>query len=245
MTQPRMCASELDCTAQASCVAGRCVAQGATAAIDTARRLVFFPVDVAYVGPHAGGRPASTVMLGQAGEDGTVLLLRFAAALPPEATVLEAYLVLERPAGIDVDPAPVVLHTVRIVEPWDGRSVTWAAGPRTEEVGAPTTRVFPAAGPLVRLDVRPLVQRWRRRTGEDFGVAVEADASGAGTGTGVAVALAPAVGGEYDPLVGLLAVPAGAAHPFDGVDGRVGGPQSAAARPGRDLVGPRLEIYVR
>jgi hypothetical protein len=246
MTRPRMCASESDCTAQASCVAGRCVAQGSTAAIDTARRLVFFPVDVAYVAPHTDRRAASTVTLGRTGDEG-ILLLRFAAPLPPEATVLEAYLVLERPAGIDVDPQPVVLHTVRIVEPWDSRSVRWATAPRTEEVGAPTTRVFPAAGPLVRLDVRPLVQRWRRRAGSDFGVAVEADAAssaGAARTTGVAVALAPAVGGDYDPIIGYLAGPAGAAHPFDGLDSRVGG-GSQVARPGRDLVGPRLEVYVR
>ncbi|HEY4016077.1 MAG TPA: DNRLRE domain-containing protein [Polyangiaceae bacterium] len=246
MTHPRMCASESDCTAQASCVAGRCVAQGATAAIDTARRLVFFPVDVAYVGPGAGGRHDATVTLGRTGDEGAVLLLRFAAPLPPEATVLEAYLVLERPAAIDVDPAPIVLHAVRIVAPWDGRSVTWAGAPRTQEVGAPTTRVFPAAGPLVRLDVRPLVQRWRRRTGNDFGVAVEAEgaSASAGTTTGVAVALAPSVGSDYDPVVGYLAAPAGAPHPFDGFDGRGGG-GSEVARPGRDLVGPRLEVYVR
>lgn len=240
MTPPRMCAYESDCGGQASCVAGRCVAHGATAAIDTARRLLFFPVDVAYVGPHGDADRPATATLGRAGERGAIVLSRFEASLPPEATVLEAYLLLERPAGVDTDPTPVVLHAAPIIDRWDARSVSWARQPRVEEVGAPVTRVFAASGPLVRLDMRVLVQRWRRRTGVDFGVAVVAEGESA---TGVVVALAPAAGAEYDPILGAVSAPPLAApSPFD----RQGVASAASvAEPGADVVGPRLEIYVR
>jgi hypothetical protein len=243
MTPPRMCASEVDCDGQgsglASCVAGRCVAHGATAAIDTARRLLFLPVDVAWVRPRGDALGAATATLGRSG-DGAIVLSRFSVSLPPEANVLEAYLVLERPAGIDTDPVPVALHAAPIVDRWDGGTVSWARQPRIEEIGAPVTRVFAASGPLVRLDVRLLVQRWRRRAREEFGVAIVADGD---SPTGIVVALAPAVGQRYDPLLGAVsAPPVAASPPFE----RQGGASlSSVGEPGADLVGPRLEIYVR
>jgi hypothetical protein len=243
MTPPRMCASEADCGGQgaglASCVAGRCVAHGATAAIDTARRLLFLPVEVAWVRPRGDERGAATATLGRSGDE-AIVLSRFSASLPPEANVLEAYLVLERPAGIDTDPAPVVLHAAPIVDRWDGGSVSWARQPRIEEIGAPVTRVFAASGPLVRLDVRLLVQRWRRRAREDFGVAIVAEGE---SPTGIVVALAPGVGQRYDPVLGaVFAPPVATSQPFEK---QAGATSSSLAEPGADLVGPRLEIYVR
>ncbi len=237
MTRPRMCAAEADCTGQASCVAGRCVARGATAAIDTARRLVFAPVDVAYVRPSSSAAAEGIAALGRASEQSAFVLMRFSAALPDEATVLEAYVVLERPAGVDIDPSPIALHAARIVEAWDSRSVSWVRPPRLEEVGAPVTRVFPASGPLIRLDVRPLVQGWRRRTGRDFGISVLADGSSA---TGIVVALARQSGGEYDPVLASVSAP-----PAASVEGRGGASSPRVAHAGGEVGGPRLEIYVR
>jgi len=121
-------------------------------------------------------------------DDGALAFLRFSVPLTPEAKVLEAYLVLERPAGISIDPTPVALHAARVVDPWDGRSISWARQPRIEEMSAPVTEVSPASGPLVRIDVRSLVERWRRRKGDDEGVAVVADGK---SGSGMAFALAP------------------------------------------------------
>jgi hypothetical protein len=183
---PRMCAAGTDCGAQASCVAGRCVAHGATAAIDTARRLLFSPVDIAYLRRDADTGDGATARLGGVRDARAMVLLRFSASLPPEATVLEAYIVLERSTDIDADPTPIALRAERVVDPWDSRSISWARQPRVEEGGATVTRVSAAAGPLVRLEVRGLVQRWRRRTGDDFGVAVVADGESA---TGMAFAL--------------------------------------------------------
>jgi hypothetical protein len=213
-----MCAQESDCGAQASCVAGRCVAHGATPAIDNARRLAFAPVDLAFVRRGEDTRNAETARLGRAGDDGAIVLLRFAATLPPEANVLEAYLVLER-ADMDADPVPITLHATRAVDRWDGRSVTWGSQPRLEEVGAPLTRVLPSSGELVRVDVREIVHRWRAHEHDDFGLAVVAEGK---SPTGVAFALLPGTG-AHDRRDPVLA--------------------SSEPRPAR--VGPRLELYVK
>ena len=243
---PRMCAQEADCGSQASCVAGRCVARGATPAIDSARRLLFAPVDVGYVRGSgdgrdgADGRDSAVATLGRAGTP-AVAFLRFEVRLPPEATVLEAYVLLERATDVDADPVPVPLHAARIVTAWDGRSLSWARQPHLEEVGAPVTRVMPGAGPFVRLDVRELVQRWRRRERDDLGVAVLADDE---TPTGVALALAPSDSARDrdDPVLGAHQGPAPAQSPSL-FEPRVA--VTSAAEPRRQHVGPRLELYVK
>jgi hypothetical protein len=209
-----MCAQESDCGAQASCVAGRCVAHGANPAIDTAQRVVVSPVDVGWVSRDGGGSP-SVATLGRQGAP-SAAFLRFALPLPPELSVLEAYVVLERVASVDADAAGVVLHAAPVISPWDGASLSWARQPRVEEVGSPLTRVPASASPLVRIDVRDLVLRWRRRGREDLGLAILADTAST---TGIAVALAPTdvAGDRDDPVLG------GA----------------------RQLGGPRLEAYVK
>jgi hypothetical protein len=234
-----MCATEVDCGTQASCVAGRCVARGATAAIDTARRLVFAPEDLAYLTPGGDRRDPSIGVLGSLREPRSLILLRFAVPLPPEANVLEAYLVLERATEIDADPGQLMLHTARIVDPWDSRSVSWPRQPRLHEAGAPVTPVTSTSGPLVRLDVRTIVQRWRRRSGDDFGVAILAEGA---TPTGIALALAPLVGGSRDPFASLA--PTVSAQPLSPFDPH---PVLAAsmAEPRRERSGPRLELYLR
>jgi hypothetical protein len=224
---PRMCVAEAECGAQAACVAGRCVARGATPAIDSARRLLFSPVDVGWAHRGGGdgngngnateGSPA-VATLGRG--DGAMLLLRFAIPLPRETNVLEAYLLLDRVPDATVDPAPIALHTARIVGAWDSRSLTWGAQPPIQEVGAPVTRVAGASGSTVRLEVREMLQRWRKREHDDFGLAVVAD--GRST-TGVTFALVP-----YD-------VPADRRDPV----------LATAAGARSELEGPRLEAYVR
>ena len=194
-----MCSAEVDCGARAACVSGRCVAHGATAAIDTARRLIFFPVDIAFVGHASGSRDTATAVVGSSRDVQAAILLRFAAQLPSETNVLEAYLLLERQGAAASDPWAVALRTARIANDWDGRSVSWALQPRLEDIGAPVTRVSPSSGPLVRLDVRALVQRWRARAGDDFGVAVVTEEASPG---GMAFALVPVA--SNDPRTALL-----------------------------------------
>lgn len=236
---PRMCVSESECGAQASCVAGRCVAHGATPAIGNARRLVFAPVDAGYV--RRGDDVADEVMATLGRGDGGVAFLRFSVPLAPEATVLEAYVALERATDVDADPVPIVLHAERIAGPWDSRSLSWARQPRFEEVGAPITRVSPSSGALVRIDVREIVQRWRRRGRDELGVAVVADGRSA---TGLAFALAPSdvARGRRDPVLSPEVAPAG--QPASPFEPHVA-PPSSVGDPRGQLGGPRLELYVR
>lgn len=205
----RLCVATSECATGAACVAGRCQPErpGTRPSIESARRLVFRPVDVAYVkrgetpddpargalgvtGDAREGVPAQVAL----GRDGATLFLRFATDVPPSAKIVEAYLVLRRAALVDDDPAPTLLHATRIVAPWNGRSTSFARQPRLEDVGAPATTVEPGGPSLVRLDVRELVRLWARRDPDDHGVAVVGQSESA---TGTTFALAPASGGAY------------------------------------------------
>ncbi|HSY21146.1 MAG TPA: hypothetical protein VK841_03480 [Polyangiaceae bacterium] len=201
VSAPRMCVSEPDCGSQASCVAGRCLHRGAVAAVTTAKRWLFAPVDVGFVarggangaepGPHA---TPVTVALGRG--DGATALFRFAIALPPDATVLEAYVLLREDADVDADPVPLALHAARITTPWRGDAVTWAEPPRIVEAGSPVTRVVPWPGRAVRIDVHDIVARWRRRPEEDFGIAVLCEgATASASATGIPLAMGPMAAG--------------------------------------------------
>lgn len=206
VSAPRMCVSEPDCGSQASCVAGRCLRHGAVAAVTTAKRWLFAPVDVGVVarggesGPHA---TPVTATLGQG--DGATALFRFAIALPRDVTVIEAYVLLREDADVDADPWPLALHAARITTPWRGDVVTWNESPRIVEVGAPVTRVHPWPGRAVRIDVRDIVARWRRRPEEDYGIAVLCEGETVGTSvTGIALAMGPVPAGSrgFAPLDG-------------------------------------------
>jgi hypothetical protein len=236
----QMCVSEPECGAQSSCVAGRCVGHGAVAAISTARRLLVDPLDAAYVRRGGEVRDPPFAVLGA--DDGGVLLLRFSVDLPLEAEVLEAYIVLERAPGVDSDPTLLALHALRVVQPWDGRSVTWGRQPLLVDVGAPVSRVRSSSGPLVRLDVRDIVARWRRRERDDFGVAVMAERP---AGRGLPFALRP---------VGALPAAAREPAPAEGAPSSPGRDDEALALVSGALVsgaggapfgGPELELYVK
>ena len=91
------------------------------------------------------------------------------------------------------DPAPVVLHVAPVVDRWDGGRTSWADQPRRSKIGLPETRVSAESGARVRLDVRALVERWRRRGEGELSLAVLADGGGASGARGIAFALAPGV----------------------------------------------------
>lgn len=194
--------------------------------------MLYDPVEIGYV--RRGGPPELPAIASLGRSDGALAFLRFSVPLPPDAGVVEAYLLLDRVTE-DSDPEPIELHVARVVDPWDGRSLSWAVQPRVEEVGSPVTRVLPASGPLVRIDVRSIVERWRRRRRSDFGLAIVSDApSGEGPVAssrrlGVAFALAPRGTLESGP---------------PGTYGASGQPQ-ASLESGGAARAPRLELYVR
>jgi hypothetical protein len=178
-----MCSASSGCGANATCVAGRCLSHGASAAIATATRTVYEPVDAAYVRPGGDVATDGVATLGRG--DGALALFRFAVPLAPDASVVEAYLLMDRAPDVDADPTPVVLHAARVVGPWDSRSTSWASLPSLQEVGGSETRVAGGTS-TVRLEVRAIVERWRKRAKDEMGVAVVAEGRSA---TGVAFAL--------------------------------------------------------
>lgn len=186
--RPRMCTITSECSSKSACVAGRCQLDvpSVKPAVDSARRVVVRPVDVACVnrGERSSGGVLPTVFA--IGKDGGKLFLRFAVALPPAASVVEAYVVLRRSLLVDDDPAALSLHAARIIEPWEGGSVSWVRQPRVAEGRTPSTTVDPTGAPLVRVDVRDLVIQWRRRDPIDQGVAIVAEGD---TATGTTFAL--------------------------------------------------------
>lgn len=225
--RPRMCTATSECTAQSACVAGRCQPDKANVkpAIDAARRLFVRPVDLAYLrrgdGANSGGLPPLFVL----GKDSAVLMMRFSVALPATANVVEAYVVLRRSDAVDDDPAPISLHATRIVEAWEGRSISWALQPRVVETRTPATLVEPSGPPLVRLDVRDLVRQWPRHDARDQGIAVVSD-NETRTGTTFAFRAVSASSGSSSDLV-------------------TGGQRPSSSLSSAPEVEPYLELYVR
>ncbi len=180
VVRPRLCASMTECGAIESCIAGRCQPNKGTPAIAApqVRRVVHSPLDLAYVtARERAGSPSDVpaiVMLGRSG-DGAALLLRFSAPIAPDEDVIEAYVLLDRADSVQTDPQPVSLHAARIIDAWDGRSISWEKQPRWEETGSPGTIVSGAGRPLTRIDVKDLVTRWKMRDPRDQGIIIVAD----------------------------------------------------------------------
>jgi hypothetical protein len=220
--RPHMCGGAAECGAGSACAAGRCLPDGGTPAIDTARRLLFDPVDVAYLrrgegrGDERGGAVPSIFVLGREADGDARLLLRFAVPLPKDARVLEAYVLLEPTDAVDADPIAIGIHAARIAEPWDPRALSWGRQPRVDDVRAPTTQVTGTAGlrPFVRVDVRDLVLRWRARDPSDQGIALVAENQS----------------------------PTGVAFTLVGTTHERGGEEPSRARV---TAGPRLELYLK
>ncbi len=198
----RMCVAPADCARDFACVAGRCQLDkpNVKPAINTARRLVVRPVDLAYLrrGHAEVDRLAPVVAFGR---DASVLLMRFEVSLPKNANVLEAYVVLHRSEAVDDDPEPMSMHVNRIIEAWDGRSTSWARQPRTLETRLAATVVAPGGPRLVRLNVLEIVRLWQLRDPRDHGLALVADDS---SRSGSTVALRSVTGSaDVEPYLEL------------------------------------------
>jgi hypothetical protein len=206
VVRDRTCASATECAQRfgngLSCVAGRCVEerkdggpkiQPAIMATNT-RRFVARPTEVAYL--KSGVDPARVPPAVVLGKDDARLLLRFDVPIAPEDDVVEAYLLIDRIDVMDVDPAPISLHVERILDRWDGRSITWARQPRLEDDHGAATIVTVGARPVIRLDVTAFVQRWKRHDPADQGLAV---VPGSTNTSGIAFAAVDSTGPEPDP----------------------------------------------
>jgi hypothetical protein len=200
-----------------------------------ARRLVIEPVAAARLAPRdARGEVSKVVTLGRARDAGSMLLLRFSLELVPETAIFDAHVVLDRAPSVQADPAAIPLRAARIIDPWDARSVAWGRAPRLGDARLPAT-VVNGARASVRIDVRSLVQRWRRHSPDDQGIAILADGASV---TGMTFALADGGGASDDQASPLSVHAPGPPSLFassEPADGRV----ESYPR------GPRLELYVR
>ena len=235
---PRMCTAEGDCGTRAACVAGRCVLRAATPAIATARRILVAPIDEGWVrrGDAARGDVAT---LGRG--DGAIVFLRFSVPLAPEVTVVEGFLMLERAPGLEMGAEGLSLHAAGVEGAWDGRSLSWGRQPAVVEVGAAVTTVRPGEPAIVRLDMRSIIERWRRHPRLDGGVAVVADGV-ARAGLPLALAPSDALADRDDPV--LAPEPSRATRPPSPSDPRVA-TRTLSGDPRYQVSGPRLELYVR
>src|SRR2546430_13108580 len=96
--RPGMCTASSECVSPSACVAGRCQPDkpNVKPAIDSARRLVVHPIDLAYLRRGQGATGGALPPIFVLGRDGGALLLRFSVALPAAANVVEAYVVMRR-----------------------------------------------------------------------------------------------------------------------------------------------------
>ncbi|MGO8999933.1 MAG: DNRLRE domain-containing protein [Polyangiaceae bacterium] len=204
-----------------------------------ARRVVVAPVAAVRLAPGDDGsvrqgEAATVATLGRERDAGSMLLLRFSVDLSPETAILDAHVVLDQAPSVDSDPTPITLHAARIVEPWDPRSIAWGRAPRLDDARFPEI-TLDGARARVRIDVRSLVQRWRRHAPDDQGIAILAGRTSV-TGMTFAFADGGGAGGDERPVLSV----------------RSPGPPSlfASSEPA-DVVaessprGPRLELYVR
>lgn len=237
MPRPRMCGTSGDCGPSRACVAGRCqielVDAGATPEIQTTRRIVLAPVDVAFLRRGEGPTPAlpTVFSLGRQRDGDAILLLKFAAPLTPKTKVVEAYVLLDRAEGVDVDPTPIYLHAARVVAPWDSRSTSWASLPSLEEARSPSTAARADGPSLVRVDVRELVRQWASHEKRDNGLAIVAEGASA---TGIA----------FSMVRGATPVPE---RPPQAGGALLGDRAASDAPTGAEgqLAMPRLELYVK
>jgi len=227
-----------------ACVAGECLKAATVSDVEAldrfglyqTRRLVLSPVEVVRLAPGSEGAASPSVAtLGRERDAASILLLRFSLELPRGASVVQADLVLDRAPSFDADPSPVLLHASRIAEAWDARAVSWGRAPRIEDVGAAVTTIDDART-VVRIDVRPLVRRWRRHAPDDQGIALVADRASA---TGIAFALSDGHGSSVAnaPVLSIRGTKDAPPVFHAGADEAPAEP--AAAR------GPRLELYVK
>lgn len=170
-----LCSSVGSCPA-GLCVAGRCRADDKSPVPTDSLRVFLAPRDVAVLrpsGPSGGGikHLPEVVALGREGGGDLVLLLRFAATWPDDASVASAFIVLDPAPGAPPPRRAAPVEIARILDPWDPSTASWGRQPRLslpEKAGL--LRSQPPAP--ARIDVTHLVRDWQKRRPDDHGIAL-------------------------------------------------------------------------
>src|SRR5262249_38439431 len=113
------------------------------------------------------------------------LYLRFEPTLKQEDDIVEAY-VLVCPVAASTT---LTLHVADVTTSWTDRSTLQPARLTAHEVGLPRTHVGTAVGQCpIRMDIRELVQSWKKSSRTTRAVALRAEGSAGG---GMRIALRP------------------------------------------------------
>jgi hypothetical protein len=173
MPGPEVCAGPDACGKGRACVLGRCRPLGEVPAAIHARRLLFEPRDVAWLGRRerkSRDRLGEVLQLGKGG-DGGMLVMRFALELPAEHELEHALLVLEPMPACERRPGTVELELAQVLSPWSSTDLERGRPPKLGvPLRAPSALVTPAQ-PL-RLDVTELVASWLQRRDRYHGLAL-------------------------------------------------------------------------
>lgn len=123
--------------------------------------------------------PSATLTLGDPEEGPSLLLLRFAVALPPERSIQRALLVLDAMPDCARLPGRVQLELAQVRSRWQPDAVSWSRRP---ELDMPMRAGAVHATPHrpLRLDVTKLVRQWGEHRGRYHGLAVLAQGEGPG-----------------------------------------------------------------
>lgn len=174
-----LCSSVGTCSA-GLCVAGRCRAEGKSPAPAESLRLFLAPRDIAVLRPDGptGGRIdkdlPEMVALGREGGGDLVLLLRFAATWPDDASIASAFLVLDPAPGAPPPRRAAPVEVARILEPWHPSTASWGRQPRLSlPENAGLLRSTPPAP--ARIEVTRFVRDWAKRRPDDHGIALLID----------------------------------------------------------------------
>jgi hypothetical protein len=172
---PAVCSERESCDGDGVCVMGRCRKKATMPVSTDAPRLVFEPLDLAWVdgtGVRGPKDVASTFVLGKRGER-VALYLRFAVEIPPDRRMQRAVLELEPMPRCARRPGRVALSLAQVLAPWQSSEVTVGDQPR---LGLPMRladmSVTPARG--LQLDVTELVRQWQQHAKRYHGLALTA-----------------------------------------------------------------------
>ena len=155
-----------------------------------APKLIFEPVDLAYIGPGGVQRADGldeALVIGKRGET-TQLVMRFAVTIPPEGKLQRALLVMDALPRCPRQPGRIRLELAHVEAPWTSAELSEARRPDLSlPMHAGDITVTPPKA--LRLDVTEVVRGWTEHRKRYHGIVLQGvgdSASGACFTSGVA-----------------------------------------------------------
>lgn len=201
---PEVCDNRTRCSTGHTCVLGRCRKDKTIPVSMDATRIVFSPVDLAWMtgdGTHPMGQLGDKIVLGKKGV-GEVLVLGFSLEIPEGRRLQRALLELDPLPRCDESPGRVGLELAHVLSPWSSEGLARGRRPR---LGIPMRLADASATPprALALDVTEVVRAWQEERGRYHGVAILASGdspTGACYSSGVSAGVGPRLSVYLWPL---------------------------------------------